>query len=79
MNAPTGLVYPYKAKSTPVLNHFDGRWIKRVLMGVIVMDTGLQPKLRSIIDILRLSTTTQDGHPTVHLNDNYCLENKNGI
>ena len=55
MNAPTGPVFPYTAKRNPVSDHFDGRWIKRVSMGVMRMDTGLQPKLRSIIQILRLS------------------------
>ena len=54
-NIPKGQVFPYTSQRNPVSDHFDGRWIKRVSMGVMRMDTGLQPKLRSIIQILRLS------------------------
>jgi hypothetical protein len=47
-----GMFSPTKLKRKPRIDHFDGRWIKRVYDADVW--AGLQPKLRSIIQCVRL-------------------------
>ena len=48
----TGKFSPTKLKRKPRIDHFDGRWIKRVYDADVW--AGLHPKLRSIIQCVRL-------------------------
>jgi hypothetical protein len=56
MNDRQGTFFPTKLKRKPRIDHFDGRWIKRVYDADVW--AGLHPKLRSIIQCVRLPLVT---------------------